>query len=266
MPSDLQGLIDFVFAGLTAMALATARPMTLVLVLPVFVRLGISGLIRSAFVIAIALPVAPMLIGALPPSGTASLRLVSLVFKESFVGLVLGLFLSIPFWAAQVAGDLIDFQRQAPDAQLQDPNSMTEASISGTLFLLLIIALFVAADGFRTVTGSLYDSYGIWPILALLPKLDGHAALLVLHLLDQMLLLAFVLAFPVLVTMFLAMMTLMLIARFAPQLNVFDLSMAARNLFFFIVMPVYGSFLTAYFADEIGGLRHVLDDMHRLLP
>jgi hypothetical protein len=57
----------------------------------------------------------------------------------------------------------------------------------------------------------------------------------------------------------------MLIARFAPQLNVFDLSMAVRNLFFFIVMPFHGTFLIEYFADEIGGLRHVLEDMRRFL-
>jgi type III secretion protein T len=263
--SDLQALIDLVVANLTAIALATARPMALVLVLPVFVRLGMSGLIRGAFVVAVALPVVPALAAALPPSGASTFRLVSLAVKESFVGLILGLLLSIPFWAAQVAGDVIDFQRQAPDAQLQDPNNMTEATISGTLFLLVIIALFVAADGFRTVAHSLYESYGIWPILAPLPKLDGSAAVLALHLLDQLLRLAFILAFPVLLTMFLAMLTLMLIARFAPQLNVFDLSMAARNLFFFIVMPFYGSFLIEYFADEIGGLSHVLDDMRRFL-
>ena len=143
---------------------------------------------------------------------------------------------------------------------------MSEASISGTLFLLVIIALFVAADGFRTVAESLYESYGIWPVLAPLPEFDGSAAVLALRLLDQLLRLALILAFPVLLTMFLAMMTLMLIARFAPQLNVFDLSMAARNLFFFIVMPLYGTFLVEYFSDEIGGLRHVLENMRRFLP
>jgi type III secretion protein T len=263
--SDLQALLNAVFAYLTAVALATARPMALVLILPVFVRLGITGLIRGAFVVAIALPVVPTLLTALPPNGASTIRLVFLAVKETFVGLILGLLLSTPFWAAQVAGDVIDFQRQAPDAQLQDPNAMTEATISGTLFLLVIIALFVAADGFRTVAQSLYESYGIWPVLAPLPRLDISAAALALQLLDQLLRLALILAFPVLLTMFLAMMTLMLIARFAPQLNVFDLSMAARNLFFFVVMPIYATFLIEYFTAEISGLSHVLQDMRRFL-
>jgi type III secretion protein T len=263
--SDLQALLNAVFAYLTATVLATARPMGVVLVLPVFVRLGLTGLIRGAFVIAIALPVVPGLVDALEPHGASTLQLAALAVKEAVIGLVLGLLLSIPFWAAQVAGDVIDFQRQAPDATLQDPGAMTEATISGTLFLLVIIVIFVAADGLRTTAQSLYESYAIWPVLAPLPKLDGSAAMLVLQLLDQLTRLAVILAFPVLLTMFLAMLTLMLIARFAPQLNVFDLSMAARNLFFFVVMPIYATFLVEYFSHEISGLGHVLSDLRRFL-
>jgi type III secretion protein T len=263
--TDLQALFHAVFSYLTAMALATARPMGLVLVLPVFIRLGLTGLIRGAFVVAIALPVVPGLVDALVLSGASTLRLTSLAVKETVIGLVLGLLFSIPFWAAQAAGDVIDFQRQAPDATLQDPGAMTEATISGTLFLLVIIVMFVAADGLRTTAQSLYESYAIWPVLAPLPRLDSSAAMLALQLLDQLMRLALILAFPVLLTMFLAMLTLMLIARFAPQLNVFDLSMAARNLFFFVVMPIYATFLVDYFSSEIGGLGHVLTDLRRFL-
>ncbi|MGY3450522.1 type III secretion system export apparatus subunit SctT [Bradyrhizobium sp. USDA 4353] len=266
MPVDLQPLLTTVFAHLTAIALATARPLALVVVMPVFVRLGLTGLIRGGFVVAIALPVVPTLVDSLPDSGASTLRLVVLVFKESLTGLILGLLLSIPFWAAQVAGDLIDLQRQAPEAQLQDPNAVSEASALGTLFLLVITALFVTAGGLRTVTQSLYDSYGIWPILSLLPRLDVSSALAVLGVLEQLLRLGLVLAFPVLLAMFLATLTLMLIARFIPQLNVFDMSMAARNLFFFLVMPLYGTFLVGYFASELGTLHHVLDAMRRILP
>jgi type III secretion protein T len=261
--SDLQALLNAVFAYLTATVLATARPMGLVLVLPVFVRLGLTGLIRGGFVIAIALPVVPGLVEALAPSGASTLQLASLALKETVIGLILGLLLSIPFRAAQVAGDVIDFQRQAPDATLQDPGAMTEATISGTLFLLVIIVMFVAADGLQTTARSLYESYAIWPVLAPLPRLDSSAAMLVLQLLDQLMRLAFILAFPVLITMFLAMLTL--IARFAPQLNVFDLSMAARNQFFFVVMPIHATFLVEYFSSEIGGLAHVLSNLHRFL-
>jgi type III secretion protein T len=263
--SDLQALLNAVFAYLTATVLATARPMGLVLVLPVFVRLGLTGLIRGGFVIAIALPVVPGLVEALAPCGASTLQLASLALKETVIGLILGLLLSIPFRAAQVAGDVIDFQRQAPDATLQDPGAMTEATISGTLFLLVIIVMFVAADGLQTTARSLYESYAIWPVLAPLPRLDSSAAMLVLQLLDQLMRLAFILAFPVLITMFLAMLTLTLIARFAPQLNVFDLSMAARNQFFFVVMPIHATFLVEYFSSEIGGLAHVLSNLHRFL-
>jgi type III secretion protein T len=125
--------------------------------------------------------------------------------------------------------------------------------------------LFLAADGLRTVASTLYESYAIWPILEPAPRLETASGALVLHLLDRVVRVALILAFPVLLMMFLAMLTLMIIARFAPQLNVFDLSMAARNLSFFIVMPLYAAFLVEYFKSEFGGLSAVLADLRLFL-
>jgi hypothetical protein len=42
-------------------------------------------------------------------------------------------------------------------------------------------------------------------------------------------------------------------------------NMAARNLFFFVVMPIYATFLVDYFSSEISGLGHVLSDLRRFL-
>jgi type III secretion protein T len=263
--ADIDAAINVVFGHLVAFALAIARPTALVIVFPVFARLGLTGLIRGAFVVALSLPVIPGLVDVLPPAGTATVRLAGLALKEAVIGGLLGLLFGVPFWAVEVAGDLLDYERQAPDAQLQDPSAMTESTPSGTLFIITAVVLFVAADGLRNVAAALYDSYTLWPITDMAPQWQSGAGLLTLQLLDRVLRLALILAFPVLLAMFVAMLALMVIARFAPQLNVFDLSMAARNLVFFLVMPLYAAFLVDYFGSRLGELSGVLVELGRFL-
>jgi len=267
MPSGTLPIVDFdaaanlVFGHLVAFALAIARPTALVMIFPVFHRLGLTGVIRGAFVVALSLPVVPGLAEALPPVGTATLRLAGLALKETLIGALLGLLFGVPFWAVEVAGDLLDYERQAPDAQLQDPSAITESTAAGTLFIVTAVVLFVAADGLRNVAASLYDSYALWPITDLAPQLQTSSGWLALQLLDRVLRLALILAFPMLLAMFVAMLGLMIIARFAPQLNVFDLSMAVRNLVFFLIIPLYAAFLVYYFGSQLGELSGVLVEL-----
>jgi type III secretion protein T len=262
---SLDEVANLVFRHLLSLALATARPSAFVMTFPLFVRLGLTGLVRGGFVVAISLPVMTGLVAVLPPVGTETLRLVAIGFKEAVIGGLLGLLLGIPFWAAEVAGDLLDYERQAPDAQLQDPNAMTESTASGTLFMLAAVVVFVVADGLHSVAEALYGSYRLWPVVELAPSLRPESGMLALEILIRVLQLALILAFPVLAAMFVAMFALMVIARFAPQLNVFDLSLAARNLVYFLIMPLYAAFLVDHFGAQLGELTGILDQLGQFL-
>lgn len=263
--AEIQSVLDQIYMYLLSLAMAMTRPLGLFIILPVFTRLGLPDFLRAVVVLTVALPLAGALADPIKEAELTAIRLTVLGFKEVFIGLIMGFLIAIPFWAMEIAGNIVDFQREAPDASLQDPNATTETSITGTLFVLFAIVYFVSVDGFNIVFGMIYESYTIWPVLELLPSLNPDLGQNILSLLDQVLRLGFVLAMPLIIPIFLSMFVLMVIARFAPQLNVFDLSMAARNIAFFSLISIYSIFLIDYFTNEMKTLRVVLDKMRLFL-
>lgn len=259
---DIARLTGTATAFLGALSLASARVFGLALVLPVFTRMGLTGLLRGGVVLALSLPLTPYLVvqmQAFGPIGAG--ELLGLVLKETFLGLVLGLAYGVPFWAAEAAGDVIDTQRGSAAAYLVDPSSQEEASVTGTLFVVAMLALFFVHDGFQTVVDGLFTSYAVWPALTFTPRLTGETAWLFLHMLDEVMRLALLLAGPLLIAMFMGEAALAFVARFAPQLNVFDLSLSVKSAILVCLLPVYAAFLLDNFKADLAPLRHVMDQL-----
>jgi type III secretion protein T len=260
-------LTDTFTPYLVGVSVATARAIAIATVLPVFARLGLTGLVRNVVMIAIALPVVPQVtaeLAALTPLQPG--QVIMLVAKEAVIGTLLGLLFGIPFWAVEAAGEIVDMQRGVNGAYLLDPNAAGQASPIGTLFVLVLLALFFAGNGLGILAEALYRSYALWPATALLPPFTGETPSLLLGLLDRVVELGLLFAAPLVIVMLLGDLTLAVIGRMAPQLNVFDLSLSVKTAAVLLVLPVYALFLVPYFADGLGAIRGVLDLARIVLP
>ena len=254
-----QVFLETIIPFLSAAGLAMARVLGLILVFPVFTRLGLSGLLRSGVAIGLSLPLIPYLMvqfEVIEPLSNG--RLALLIVKEMLLGLVLGLAFGLPFWSVEAAGDVLDFYRGSSMAFLIDPSSTTETSILGTLFSLILVALFFVIGGFELIIGGLYQSYSVWPVVDLAPSLHDGTADFFLQLLDSIFRLGMVFAGPLLIAMFLGELALALMNRFAPSLNVFDLSLSIKNLILFLGLPVYAIFALEYLKGDLVSLRGVI--------
>jgi type III secretory pathway component EscT len=83
--------------------------------------------------------------------------------KELFIGFILALFVSIPFYMAESAGVVIDFQRGASALQVQNPFMQTQSSDIGILYNFVLIVIFYQIDGPFYFFSALFDSYTIVP-------------------------------------------------------------------------------------------------------
>lgn len=259
-------VFELVWHWLLAYGVALARPLALVSLNPVFTRTQITGLLRGAVASALALPLVPQIAAALEPEAHGAVGLLLLTAKEAVVGAALGVLLGAPFWALDVAGDVLDAQRGATQGRLNDPAGFEDVSITGTMLVVSGVAVFVATGGLETLAELLYGSWRIWPALGTLPVADRQTPLLLLGLLDRIMSQGLLLAVPVVLAMLLADVSLMVVSRLAPQLRIDDLALSARNIVFVIFMPLYAVFLLRYIRQDQAGLLNVLDLLRTALP
>ena len=234
-----------------AAAFALARMIAMMIVFPVFDRLGVTGLIRNSIALVLAIPLIPMIAAHLGSEQFSLGLIAALLLKEVVVGLIVGLVLGVPLYAAEVAGDILDLQRGSSSGTLSDPLGTTQSQISGTLLALVIIALYFASGCFDLTLRAIYDSYGIWPVRRLLPVLSGEAGGLLLSLLDTIMRTGLMLVGPIVVCLLLVDLLFALIARAAPSLQPFYLSMTVKNLVFSFVLVLYGVFLVGYMTNGL---------------
>ncbi len=254
-----------VWHWLLAYAVALGRPLAFVSLNPVFTRAQIGGLLRGAVATAFALPMIPHLAAVLPPE-LQPVPLLLLTAKEAAVGAALGLLLGVPFWALDVAGDVLDAQRGATQGRLNDPAGFDDVSITGTLLAMTGIALFVLTGGLETTASLLYGSWDIWPPLAALPALDAQTPVLLLGILDRVTRQGLLLAAPPVIAMLLADVSLLVVAKLAPNLRIDDLALSVRNVVFFLFMPLYATFLLLYMRQDQAGLPRLLDLLRAAMP
>ncbi|MDA9391579.1 EscT/YscT/HrcT family type III secretion system export apparatus protein [Bradyrhizobium ottawaense] len=267
-PTDAQAVVQSAIELVAATALSASRALGIMLVLPVFTRPRISGLIRGSLTIAIGLPcLAQVKLGlqALDPN-TRLVSVTLLGLKEVFVGLVLGILLSIPLWSIQAVGDIIDTQRGI-SSQIagEDPATHSQASGTGLFLGITAVTIFVLVGGLQTMVKSLYGSYLVWPVYQFLPAVTSQGAMECLALLDHIMLTTLLVAGPVLALLLLIDISVMMLGRFASQLKMNDLSPMIKNVAFGIIMVSYTVYLLEYAEAEILNSDSMLDYLKKLL-
>lgn len=248
-------LTELVYPILVAASVGMTRALGVILITPAFNRLGLTGMIRSAVAVTIALPAIPFIFSALPSLGPLSaFGLAALLIKELMIGAVIGVVFGIPFWAAEVAGEVVDLQRASTMGQLLDPMGSTESGVTSTLLVVTLVALFFVSGGFMIMLEGFYASYALWPVERFVPVLESRTALTMLDMLDQVMRVGVLMVAPLVIALLVADLMLAYLARMAPSLNVFSLSLAIKNLLFTFLMLLYIVFLIPLLVEELGTL------------
>ncbi|VVE48158.1 EscT/YscT/HrcT family type III secretion system export apparatus protein [Pandoraea iniqua] len=250
---------------LTAWSLSVPRILGMSLLLPVLGAQSFPGLLRTGISAGFALVIVPLVAKQLPQTGFDTLTLMGLCLKECLIGLMLGFLFSVPFWAMEALGFLIDNQCGATISATLNPFAGHDTSTLGALYAQAFVAFFVASGGLTLVMGLLYETYRLWPVESFVPRLSLSDAPVWLGILNGTMALALTLAAPAMLLMYLAELGLALISSFVPQLQVFFIAMPIKCALALFVLAVYGANLFSYINEDITGLRDALPRLARLM-
>jgi type III secretion protein T len=206
----------------------------------------ITGVTRNSIALSFSLILFPSIYPLVLDGNISAIVLLAIIAKETVIGLSLGYIVGLFFWGVQAVGKLIDYQRGASVAESFDPSFGGGMSPLGSLLMPLAMLLFFVSGGFLMFLTALYESYQAWPIISLLPIPNPNAAIVILERIDDYMEMILLLASPLLIVMVLTDIGMGLINRFAPQLNVFFLSMPIKSVLAIFCIICYFPFLVAH--------------------
>ncbi len=147
--------------------------------------------------------------------------MVLLVLKELMVGLSIGFVANAVFWGARVAGGLIDFDLGFFTAAVFniDEGSPT---ILGDFQEMVVLMLFLILNGHHFLIEGIYASVRAVPITTF--AFTDSSVQMFVKMATTVFIVGVKMAAPVIVAIFLTNLALALLARVAPQTNIFMLS------------------------------------------
>jgi type III secretion protein T len=212
-------------------------------ILPLFGKRTVQGLIRSEFILVLALFVYP---SALPIEGAAPTvfgSFVVIAFKEAIIGLLLGFFLGTIFWVAENVGYLIDLQTGTHNALIFDPMHDHQEGPTATFMLQFVVVLVLAGGGFLTLLEIIFESYRIWPIFETTPRVSELFVKTVSARADTLFVTTVQFAAPIIILLLLVEIGLGLLNRVADHVDVYSLAMPIKSSVAFFVLLVFLSFV-----------------------
>ncbi len=227
-----------------ALGLLLARIGAFVAVMPLFaartprlVRVGMV-LVFAAFYVG---PAATDL-GALPPGSVQNvdpIRYGLVVFRESLIGAAMGLAFGLFLLPARIAGEFVTQQIGLNISPQQSPTGTDSAGPLTNVFEAAGGLVFLIADGHHVVLAAFHASFATLPIGGdalpqAAPMVTGLASAYEMGLL---------LAAPLALCLFLLAITLAVMARVAPQLNIYSIGFTLQVL----VALIGGLFLVPEF-------------------
>ena len=230
---------------------------------PVFSGATVPAVMRAGLAGGLALVLTPLMMDRglrLPSDG---LGLTVTLLGELAIGAVLGLAVRFLFAGISMAGDVAAVQMGVGLPAALNPLSMIQSTSVSNLIDQIAILTFLAVGGHHTVLAALAQSLTLAPPLSV--KFDGGTMEYLVGMFQAALVLAIRLAAPVGAAMLVSMVALGILARVAPQLNVFmlafALSIGVGVLVLLAALPVLSAVMSHSFLELPANLTSLLGRM-----
>lgn len=215
-------MISLTDAQLNAWLISFIWPLTrilgLIMVSPVFGHRAVPARVKIGLGVFITLIIAPTL-PPMPDVGLGSWHGLFILVQQLLIGIAIGFIMRIAFAAVEAAGEIIGLQMGLGFASFFDPQSAGQTLVLARFFNLLAVLVFLAVNAHLLVIGILVESFQSLPISH--QPLSAAGFYNVAAYGSTVFAVGLQLALPLIAILLMTNLSLGILTRSAPQLNIF---------------------------------------------
>lgn len=186
-----------------------------------------------------------------------------LILKEMMLGIILGLMCSMCFYIVSFSGQLMDMEMGLSMASMFDPMTRTQISVSGNIYNYLLMLMMVVTNMHYYIIRAIADSFLYFNVgEAVFPMLTFKN--MVVDFIGNYFIIAVRIILPVFCCMLLINVVLGVLAKAAPQMNMFVVGMQIKVLVGLIILvlviqsfPMVADYIFSQMKEIITNVIHV---------
>jgi len=229
-----------------------ARVAAMFAAIPVFSGGQIPFQLRLGVAVLFAMLTYPVVKDYLPHESFTILGFGLVVAAEVVLGLLVGFLAQLVFMAAEFAGSLIGYQMGFAAANIFDPSTQSQVALISRFQGIFAILLFLSLNIHHLFLEAIVGSFEMLPPGSL--TLSGGAIPMIVEVANHSLVLSLRLVAPILALLILSTLTLGVMSRVFPQLNVFMISFPVNIGISFIVMGLTFGIVSTLLKEEFFSL------------
>ena len=230
-------MINYTFSLLTFeyYLLVLVRIASFVAVAPFFGLSSVPTRVKAGFSAVLAILIAQAMPGQVTYDGMLEYGII--VAKEALTGLFIGMAANCCTYIIGFAGQLMDMQIGLSMAQEYNPLTRTQESVTGNLYYYSIMLLLLISDLYHYIIKAIADTYTLIPVNAQVFQWEYLVNGMVRFITD-MLVIGFRITLPVFACCMIMNCILGIMAKVAPQMNMFSVGIQLKIFAGFAVLIV----------------------------
>lgn len=209
---------------------------------------------KLGFVFFVTIVIFPMVVGLLPPVPEDIIHFAFLAIGEGVIGASLGVCITISFSVFQLAGQFFTIQMGFGASEVFDPMSQISLPLMGQYLYLIFVLVFLSLNGPALILKEVFHSFELINFQNLVNWKIVSSDLGLVKIFGNLFMIGLRISIPIIGTLLLISITLGLLGKAAPQMNLlmigFPISITTGFIIILLLLPGIISFI-GYYIDVV---------------
>lgn len=160
-----------------------------------------------------------------------------IIVKEVFCGVVIGMAAQMCIQVTNLAGQIVDMMTGLSMVTMMDPTTGSQVTITATIYNQAVMAMLIVSGMYRFMLSAVADSYRWIPVNGAIFREEALVSAMIAFL-RNFFVIGFRVALPVFIVCFILNFVLGILAKVAPQMNMFSVGIQIKVLVGMLILYI----------------------------